>query len=304
MLKTHAAWPVADDGRLATLHAVGAALPQQGLAATKTWAHTPAGSQPLVLLFDARTGSLRAVIEAFLLGQLRTAAVSALATDVLAPPDARVGAVVGTGRQALPQMAALVCVRPLTELVLVSRDRARAAELASRAERVLGLPVRGSDSVADCAAADVVTLATRAVQPVVGLDALHPHAHVNAIGAITPERAEVGVDVVRSCSVVVADSRAQARALSRELRAAFGEVEDRWSTVQELAEVVQPGWNGRGEGRTLFKAMGVGLADLAVAAACLDAAEAAGRGHELPDRPAEPDLHDEPFRAHPRLARS
>src|SRR5919108_5691586 len=69
MVKTHVGW---DDG--ATLHAIGAVFSDEGFAGTKTWAHTPGGATPLLILYDANTGALKAVVEAFALGQMRTAA--------------------------------------------------------------------------------------------------------------------------------------------------------------------------------------------------------------------------------------
>src|SRR6266542_3356261 len=69
MVKTHATW---DKG--STLHAIGAVFAKDGFAGTKTWAHTEGGATPLLILFDSDNGSLKAVIEAFALGQMRTGA--------------------------------------------------------------------------------------------------------------------------------------------------------------------------------------------------------------------------------------
>src|SRR5438067_759298 len=66
MMKTHVAW------NSSTLHAIGAVFPNEGFAGTKTWAHTPGGATPLLILLDSESGSLMAIIEAFALGQLRT----------------------------------------------------------------------------------------------------------------------------------------------------------------------------------------------------------------------------------------
>src|SRR5439155_26373347 len=99
MHKTHVAW---DGG---TLHAIGAIGP--GFAGTKTWAHTGGGATPLLIVVDRATGALEAIIEALALGQIRTGAVSGLATRVLAPQDAEEMAIFGTGRQALPQVVAV-----------------------------------------------------------------------------------------------------------------------------------------------------------------------------------------------------
>ena len=89
MTKTHVAWSSTGPGHGdATLHAIGAAFPEDGFVGTKTWAHTPQGATPLVILYDSRTGALRAVIEAFAMGQLRTGAASGVATRMLAAGDA------------------------------------------------------------------------------------------------------------------------------------------------------------------------------------------------------------------------
>src|SRR5437773_329121 len=78
MLKTHTAW----DG--STLHAIGAVFPKAGLAGTKTWAHTPRGASPLLILFDAENGAVRAIIDDFNLGKQRTASASGVANRSLA----------------------------------------------------------------------------------------------------------------------------------------------------------------------------------------------------------------------------
>ena len=108
MAKTHTTFGHGD-----TLHAIGATMLAEGVVGTKTWAHTEGGANPLLILFDAANGQLVAVIEAFALGQLRTAAISGLATRWLAAPDAAEMALVGAGKQALAQVAAVAAVRKL-----------------------------------------------------------------------------------------------------------------------------------------------------------------------------------------------
>src|SRR5437867_11867689 len=94
MLKTHTAW----DG--STLHAIGAVFPKLGLAGAKTWAHTPRGASPLLILFDAENGGVRAIIEAFSLAKLRTPAASGVAPRRLAREDVDALAMLGLGYQA------------------------------------------------------------------------------------------------------------------------------------------------------------------------------------------------------------
>src|SRR5436305_10750930 len=130
MEKTHVAW-----GGGHTLHALGAALPGRNVVGTKTWAHTAGGATPLLLLWEADSGRLVAVIEAFVLGQLRTAAVSAVATRWMAAPDAAELAIIGSGKQALPQVAAVLAMRPIERVRIFSPNAEHARALAVRVEQ-------------------------------------------------------------------------------------------------------------------------------------------------------------------------
>ena len=122
MAKTHATW-----GSGSTLHAIGAASAGTGFVGTKTWAHTEGGATPLLILFDSETGALKAVIEAFALGQMRTGGVSGVATRWLAAPDADELAIIGTGKQAMLQVAAVAAVRPLKRVLVYSPSAAHRA---------------------------------------------------------------------------------------------------------------------------------------------------------------------------------
>ena len=277
MVKTHMAWTGGQ------LHAVGGAL--DDVVGTKTWVHTGAGAEPLLLLFSRTDGRLVAMVEAFALGQLRTAAVSAVMTDRLASPDARTLAICGTGRQALPQVAAVAAVRPIERVNVWSPDADRRAAFAQRVEAELGLGAEPCESAhAAAVGADVVTTATRAAAPFLASVDVATGTHVNAVGAITPERAELAPDLVARC-VVVTDNVAQARELSSELRHAFGDDDGAWTSVRALADVVaDAGGRPAAADVTLGKAMGVGLADVALGSACWRAAVAAGLGRPLPDR--------------------
>jgi alanine dehydrogenase len=292
MVKTHVRWADGD-----TLHAIGAVFGDDGLAGTKTWAHTAGGATPLLVLFDAASGALRAVIEAFALGQLRTGAVSGVATDLLARPEADELALIGSGKQAMAQLAAVRAVRRLRRVRVFSPTAAHAAAFAARASAIFDLPVDVVDRL-DAALHDapIVTVATRARTPFVAATALARGAHLNAIGAITPERAELSADVLPRCGVVTADSVAAAQRLSRELRDHFGEGGD-WSALRPLCELVAA--NARrpvDADLTLLKAMGTGVSDLSVGIEVLRRAEAAGRGRVVP-APARAELFPPPQHA-------
>jgi ornithine cyclodeaminase len=278
MTKTHTAWPGG------SLHAIGALSRRDGVAITKTWVNTPRGSTPLMLLFDAATGRLRAVLEAFALGQLRTSGISGIATRLLARQDARTLAVIGTGEQALPQAAAVAAVRPLALIRVFSRDAGRRAAFARRVEETLRIEATAAGSVADAVrGADVITLVTRATEPFLVSAMVDPGAHINAVGAITPERAEFEPGLLGRCAVVAVDNLVQVQALSREFMTYFGSAGRDWSRVTPLSTLLARGHTRpKDADLTMFKAMGMGISDLALALRCYRAATAQGAGRPLP----------------------
>lgn len=258
--KTMTTWDPASSA-----HALGAV--GDGLVAFKTWVNTPAGASALVTVFDAADGSLLATVEAGALGALRTAAVSGVATRWLAAPDADVLAVAGTGRQALRQVQAVHLVRPLHEVRVWSPTPAHRAAFAARLGDELGLAAVTVEALPDAVAgAGIVTLVTRATEPI--LTDLPPRTHLNAVGAILPANAEFAPALLDGVQLTVVDNRENARRSSRELREHFG---DDWSTVATLGEVVT-GAAKRADTDprpTVFKGLGMGLADLAAVAAYL-----------------------------------
>lgn len=253
-----------------TLHSLGAAT--ETLAGVKTWAHTGGGADPVLLLLDARTGHLVAVMEAFALGQLRTAATAAVATDRLALPGARVLTVIGTGKQALPQVAAVAAVRPLEEVRVFSPDRAHREAFAERLQQELGLRAVSLGSAAEAlAGAHVVTLVTRATSPVLTEAMVQPGMHINSVGSIDLNRQEFEPAILATADVVVTDSLEQAVAHSSELRAFYGADITRWEPVRSLAELVAGGARRSDtQGVTIFKGMGSGVEDLALGRTVLE----------------------------------
>lgn len=284
MAKTHVEWTSPSTGGHGTLHAIGAVFPEAGVAGTKTWAHTPGGATPLLILYDAQSGRLNAIVEAFALGQFRTGAASGVATKWLAAEDADELAIIGTGKQLLTQVAAVAAVRTLKRVRVFGRDAERRRRAATRIREELGLDVVEASTVADAVnGAPIVTAVTRAREPFLTADLLARGAHVNAVGAITLAGAEIASDVLGRCTRVVVDSPPQARRLSRELIDFFGTDDDRWSAVRPLCAVVdnrQP--RTPSDDLTLFKSLGMGISDLSLGIEIYQAARTAGIGTALP----------------------
>ncbi len=261
MVKTHVAWSSGG-----TLHAIGAVFPDAGFAGTKTWAHTPAGATPLLLLFDANTGALKAIIEAFALGQMRTASASGVATRWLAAENAADFAIIGTGKQALAQVAAVLAVRPVRKVCVFGRNQERLAQFVRRVREEFDVEAIAAPSIAEAVdGAPIITVVTRATEPILTGDMVARGAHINAVGAITPERAEIAASVLARCNQVVADSVPQAQKLSRELIEYYGSGERCWDQVESLASLVAAGQRrAAGDDLTLFKSLGMGISDLAL----------------------------------------
>ena len=253
-------------GDHATLHALGAAFEQEKVVGTKTWAHTPGGADPVLLLFDTEDGSLIAVVEAFALGQLRTAGTAALATDRLARADATRLAIIGTGKQALAQVAAVAAVRRISEVIAYSRRSEPREHFAEQVGAELGVVCKAASSAEEAVAgADVVTLVTRATEPVLTEAMVEAGVHINALGAIALDRREFEPQLLAGCSLVVTDSLSQSRNLSSELREFYGAATPEWAEVRTLGEIVERGVvRSNPLDITLFKGMGSGIEDLAL----------------------------------------
>src|SRR5690606_10867365 len=134
-------------------------------------------------------------------------------------PDASIAAIVGAGKQALAQAAALAAARVLTELRVWNRTPEAAESLAAAARDAgfAGAVVVVPTAVAAAEDADVVTTVTRSRVALLAAADLAPHAHVNGIGAISPERRELADDVATGAATVVADDPGAAAVLAVEL---------------------------------------------------------------------------------------
>lgn len=278
------------------LHAIGARL--DGLVGTKTWAHTEGGTCPLLLLWDAQNGSLVAVIEAFAMGNMRTGGISGVAADWLADPAAKVMGLVGTGKQALSQIGTMLAVRPIQRVQVFGPTADKRAAFVARAREEFGVDVVEVNSVeAACKGAQIVTLVTRATQPVLTAAMLAPGSHLNAVGAIAPDREEFTQDVFARVSAVAVDNLAGVQQLSREFKTFYGGNDgDKagWDKVPTLAELIASGRRRTPQDDiTLFKAMGMGISDLALGTELVKRARAGGIGRSIP----------QPKKAKARLAR-
>ena len=268
------------------MHAIGASVAGAGICGTKTWVNVGGKSQTVLILFSLEDGRLRAVVEATALGQMRTAAMTGVGTARLAPDDARRLALIGTGKQALPNAAACAAVREIEEIRVFSRREEAREALAARIENELGIRAVAAASVEDAAAdAAIVTAITNATEPFLSAAAIAPGAHLNAMGAIVPARVEFAQDVFARCGVIAVDTMEGVRALSAEFRERFGDDDAAWETVRPISRLIaEDVRRPAGCDLTLFKAVGMGMSDLALGIEVLARAEAGGLGTPVPER--------------------
>lgn len=262
------------------LHAIGARL--DGLVGTKTWAHTEGGTCPLLLLWDAKNGALVAVIEAFALGNMRTGGISGVAANWLADPAAKVMGLIGTGKQALSQVGTMLAVRPIERLQVFSPTAEKRAAFAAKVREEFGIEVVEAVSAeAACKGAQIVTLVSRATTPFLTAAMLDEGTHLNAVGAIAPDREEFTQDVFARVTAVAVDNLAGVRQLSREFMTQYDKAG--WDAVPTLATLIASGRRRTSKDDiTVFKAMGMGISDLALGVELVKRAHARGVGRSIP----------------------
>jgi ornithine cyclodeaminase len=267
-----------------SLNITGAQFTGLGFAGAKVWSNVGGKSAPLVLLHGSDDGQLKAIIEAVALGQMRTAALAAVATRWLAAVGADDMGLVGTGKQAITQVAAVHAVRPLKRLRVFSPTAANRTRFAETVREEFGFEVVEAASLEDAVSdAPIITTVTRAKEPFLFSDMVAPGSHINAAGAIIAGFAELGEDILPRCDRVVVDNLEQCRELSRELQSFYDGGPGDWADVRVLSDLVAAGEpRPTGLDLTLFKWMGVGLADLAAGIEIFARAESKGLGTRYP----------------------
>lgn len=240
--------------------------------------------QGTVMLFEVEHGSPVAIMDASTITEIRTAAVSGVATRALAREDAGDLAILGSGVRARSHLEAMKAVRTLRRVRVWSRDPAKASAFAERQSKRHGLSVEVSPSAREAVSgADLICTTTAAKSPVLEGAWLAPGVHINAVGACFKDWRELDTAAVVDARLFV-DCRESALNEAGDFliprhEGAIGDDH----IVGELGDVLLgrvPGRGGPGE-RTLFKSLGIAVEDLAAAHLVWRQAEALGRGTEI-----------------------
>jgi ornithine cyclodeaminase len=249
--------------------------------------------QGLVTLFDGETGVPTAILDASAITAVRTAAVTAVATGVLARPDAATLAVLGAGTQARAHLRALAGVRAFERVWVYAPTTAHAEDVAAEASAagLAGASAGASASVTVAASAqealrdaDVVVTVTSARKPVLRREWLKPGAHLNAVGASSPQNREIDTATV-AASALFCDSRESLRNEAGEFRLAIAEglIPGDEHIRAELGEVLAGTAAGRRDPDelTMFRSLGLAIEDLAAAQCAVATAVEQGIGTEV-----------------------
>ena len=255
-----------------------------GLVGLKDYSAIAGKVRFLVQLFSAEDGRLLALIEADALGQMRTGGASGIATRYMARPDARVVAMIGAGGQARTQALAMREARPVEKFLVYGRSQERTHAFCDALSAEMDVPFEVAERPESAAqAADIIVTATTAREPVVRGSWLQPGQHLNVMGSNWAQRREVDGEAVRRSAVVAVDARDQAEIEAGDLLLAAQSGDFTFARAVELAEIVSGKVAGRPDAAaiTLFKSLGIGLEDVAVAGWVYAQARERGLGQEI-----------------------
>ena len=239
----------------------------QDVTGIKVVSIVPGNPVGVVAVFD-ESGSPLGMVDGATLTSIRTGAACGLATRLLADEGATKMAMLGAGAMAFDQIEAIRSVRDIERVVVWSRSRESAARLAERVGGVVEL--NANAAVRD---SDIVSCATPSREPLFSPSAVAGRTHVNAVGAFTPEMAELPAGLLSEALVVVDDREAAAAEAGDLIRA--GRVPD--ATLTDLLE----GGAVDVDGPTVFKSVGIASQDVAAAVAALQSADRLGLGTEF-----------------------
>ena len=234
-----------------------------------------------VMLFDGTTGELLALVNASAITAIRTAAVSALATRLLACEDASDLAIIGAGVQARPHVVAIAGVRNLKRIRIAAQHFGRAQKFAVEMQPQFSFPIEPVETAeAAVRGADIIVTATTSREPVLKREWISEGAHINAIGTFSPKAREIDTATMVDATLFV-DARESALNEAGDYLLAAEEGAIRPEHIRaELGEVLigaHPGRTSRAE-ITLFKSLGLAIEDLAAAAHAYQKANEQGVG--------------------------
>lgn len=225
--------------------------------------------QAHVLLFDAKSGLPLAFMDGEAVTAIRTGAATGLATQYLAPPEAKVAALFGIGGQAQTQLEAICAVRPIERIYVRGQDFDRSLAFAERMKKVLKREVKPLLNLVQLQDADIICTATNASQPLFEIQNLKKGTHINAIGSYMPSMCELPMELMQRAYLVADQKAACLKEAGEFIQAGITKSKQ---IHAELGEVLT-GKGARTRNKfdfTVFKSVGNAIQDLALAEKILE----------------------------------
>jgi alanine dehydrogenase len=246
--------------------------------------HARHGAHFLFLLYRAEDAEPLAIIEANHLGQIRTGAVSGLATKYMACRNADTLSIIGSGFQARSQLAAMLAVKTLRQVKVWSRDNAKRTAFARECSSLFSTTVVATDTAENAVrGALVVVTATNAKEPVLAAEWIAPGAHVNAMGSNQANRRELPAELIHKAGLIAVDSIEQARMESGDLLLALDDEGWKNPKIVELQDVVAGGAPRERPHNaiTIFKSNGLAIEDVICAGYVFEQGSKQARGSKM-----------------------
>jgi ornithine cyclodeaminase len=224
--------------------------------------------QGMVMLFSQETGEPLALMNASQITAIRTAAVSAVATRLLARSDASELGIIGASVQARTHLSALGCVRSIRRARVACRNRDHADQLVREMQEKVSFPIEAvSSNEAAVRDADIVVTATSALEPVIRREWIADGAHINAIGTHSPQSREIDTATMAAARIFVDRRESALNEAGDYLLAAKDGAVTPESIVAEIGELVIETKKGRTSSSeiTLFKSLGLAIEDVVCA---------------------------------------
>lgn len=238
-----------------------------------------------MVTLDAETGMVSAVLDGTYLTQLRTGAVQGAATELLSRKDSKIGALIGTGGQAECQLWAMLTARNLTEIRIFDIDFERASSFAKEMEEKYQVKMIPCETAQTCVTgADIITSVTTSKQPTFSAEWIKDGAHINGVGAFTPEMCEIPKEIIKKAETVIFDTvdgvMQEAGDFIQPIKSGYLSEEH---YAGELGEMILGNISGRKseEEITIFKTVGSAVLDVFVANEIVEKAKNKGLGQEI-----------------------
>ena len=266
-------------------HLMAAYLADSEVFGLKTYTSFRSGTRFTTMLYDSNNGDLLAMVQGPRIGQLRTGAVSGVATKHMSRANSSTVGIIGAGFQSRGQLEGVCDVRDIASAKIFDVSEENSQKMADEMGDSLGIQMSVAGSAEEAVTdVDIIITMTTARTPVLFGDWLKEGQHINAAGSNHWIRQEVDDNVIRKADRIVADSIEDAQIESGDLLFPIERGRVMWSAIRELSDVVCGHITGRGSDQeiTLFESQGVAITDVAAANFVYRKAIDQGMGQELP----------------------